>query len=62
LLFTIRLSEDGPLRPDKNGMGVAFQGERRKAERPGVRGGCRVTGIPAATVDLFNGIQNEGRS
>ena len=60
LLCTFRLSEDGPQRPEKNRMRVSFQGERRKTVRPGVRGGgCREIGIPTATVDLFNGIQNE---
>ena len=41
-------------------MRVSSQGERRNAAGPGVRGGCRVTGIPTVTVDLFNGIKNEG--
>ena len=41
-------------------MRVSSQGERRKSARPSLRGGYWVTGIPTATVDLFNGIQNEG--
>lgn len=41
-------------------MRFSSQGERRNAAGPGVRGGCRVTGIPTVTVDLFKGIKNEG--
>jgi hypothetical protein len=44
--------------PRKIACGSLF---KANAVKPIARG-CRVTGIPAATVDLFNGIQNEGRS